>query len=584
MGSDSQAHTAPSDGDQAVGERPIILLMSRDRETREFLDGEIRKRYGSDYIVVTRENPKDALSELDGWRVGPAPVALVLSGYGGPDGDGIDFMIRVRSLHPTAKRVVVVQWGDFQTARPIFQAVTLGRVDYWLMKPEQPRDEEFHRSITEVLEDWSAGREGGFEAVRIIGERSSSRTHDLRDTFNRNHIPVGFYEVHSEAGQRMLQSLEAEDPELPVVILPYAPTPAVLHDPSDMDIADAFGIMKPLPEDARFDVAVIGSGPAGLAAAVYAASEGLQTLVVERQAVGGQAGTSSLIRNYLGFPKGVSGNKLAFSAFLQAWSFDVTFHFMREATGLQSDDSARIIQLSDGNRVRSRCVVVATGVAYRRLMIQSLDELQGRGVFYGAAVTEAPATKDKPVFVVGGGNSAGQAAVHLAKYASHVTILVRGDSLASSMSDYLIREIESAPNISVRHNAEVVGGGGRDGLDHVVVKSLSSGEEETAEAAALFVLIGSEPRTDWLGDAVVRDDWGFVVTGPDLEVGSPVARWREARSPLLMETSMPGVFAVGDVRRGSVKRVASAVGEGAIVVQLLHQYFQMSQELDSSRR
>jgi thioredoxin reductase (NADPH) len=478
---------------------------------------------------------------------------------------------------------VVIVWGDFETARPIFNSVTLGEIDHWLMRPEHERDEEFHRSLTEFLEDWTAEREVTFEAVRIIGKRRSPRSSELLDAFARNHIPVGFYEADSEQGARLLGDLGLADPELPVVLLRFAPNPTPLINPSDMEIADAFGITQPLEPDAHFDVAIIGSGPAGLAAAVYAASEGLETLILEREAVGGQAGTSSLIRNYLGFPKGVSGNKLAISAYLQAWSFGANFHFMRDVEGLGKADDAYILKLSDGTEARSNCVIIASGVTYRRLEIDSLDALQGRGVFYGAAVSEAAAMKDKRVLVVGGGNSAGQSAVHLSKYATEVIVLVRRETVSESMSGYLVRELEAIPNIEVRLGLEISDGGGIDGFDHVVVRNRLSGAEERIEADALFVLIGSQPGTEWLRDSVVRDDWGFIVTGHDLVSGDYEYPWTLDRPPMLLETSWPGVFAVGDVRRGSVKRVASSVGEGAIAVQLLHHHYEGQRQDEENR-
>lgn len=552
--------------------RPAIVIVSEDPDNFRIVADEVRKRYGSDYQIVTSTSYRKATEELERLSADDIPVALILATHGGREQHGISFLAGTRSLHPTAKRVVVIVWGDFETARPIFDSVTLGEIDHWLMRPEHERDEEFHRSLTEFLEDWTSEREVTFEAVRMIGRRRSSRSSELLDNFTRNHIPVGFYEVDSEQGRRLLQDLGLSDPELPVVLLRFAPEPTTLVNPSDMDIADAFGITQPLDPDANFDVVIIGSGPAGLAAAVYAASEGLKTLVIERQAVGGQAGTSSLIRNYLGFPKGVSGNKLAISAYLQAWSFGVNFHFMREVQGIGTDGDSYVLELSDGTTARGNCVIIATGVTYRRLNIESLDALQGRGVFYGAAVSEASAMKDKRVLVVGGGNSAGQSAVHLSKYASRVTVLVRGQTVAASMSGYLVRELEAIPNIDVRHNVETVGGGGADGLDHVLVRNRLSGEQEVLDADALFVLIGSQPGTEWLEDSVVRDDWGFIMTGHDLVSDDHRYPWKLDRPPMLLESSLPGVFAVGDVRRNSVKRVASAVGEGAIAVQLLHRY------------
>ena len=552
--------------------RPAIVIVSEDPDNFRIVADEVRKRYGTDYQVVTSTSHHAANEDLVKLSQSDIPVALILATHGGQEERGISFLARSRSLHPTAKRVVVIVWGDFETARPIFHAVTLGEIDHWLMRPEHERDEEFHRSLTEFLEDWTADREVTFEAVRMIGKRRSPRCSELLDAFARNHIPVGFYEADSEQGARLLGDLGLADPELPVVLLRFAADPTPLINPSDMEIADAFGITQPLDPDAHFDVAIIGSGPAGLAAAVYAASEGLETLVLEREAVGGQAGTSSLIRNYLGFPKGVSGNKLAISAYLQAWSFGANFHFMRDVEGLGIEDDAYVLKLSDGTEARSNCVIIASGVTYRRLNIESIDALQGRGVFYGAAVSEAPAMKDKKVLVVGGGNSAGQSAVHLSKYASQVTVLVRRETVAASMSGYLVEELEAIPNIEMRLGIEIAGGGGVDGFDHVVVRDRRSGDEARIEAEALFVLIGSQPGTEWLKDSVVRDDWGFIVTGHDLVSGDYDYSWDLSRPPMLLETSLPGVFAVGDVRRGSVKRVASSVGEGAIAVQLLHDH------------
>jgi thioredoxin reductase (NADPH) len=564
--------------------RPAIIIVSEDPDNFRIVANEVRKRYGTDYQVVTSTSHSAATEELEGLRQSDVPVALILATHGGQEQRGISFLAQTRSLHPRAKRVVVIVWGDFETARPIFNSVTLGEIDHWLMRPEHARDEEFHRSLTEFLEDWTAEREVTFEAVRMIGRRRSPRCSELLDAFARNHIPVGFYEADSEQGERLLGDLGLVDPDLPVVLLRFAPNPKPLINPSDMEIADAFAITQPLDPDAHFDVAIIGSGPAGLAAAVYAASEGLDTLVLEREAVGGQAGTSSLIRNYLGFPKGISGNKLAINAYLQAWSFGANFHFMRDVEGLGKDDASYILKLSDGTEARSSCVIIASGVTYRRLEFDSLDALQGRGVFYGAAVSEAAAMKNKRVLVVGGGNSAGQSAVHLSKYASEVIVLVRRETVSESMSGYLVRELEAIPNIEVRLGLEISDGGGVDGFDHVVVRNRLTGAEERIEADALFVLIGSQPGTEWLRDSVVRDDWGFIVTGHDLVSGDYDYGWPLERPPMLLETSLPGVFAVGDVRRGSVKRVASSVGEGAIAVQLLHNHHEDRRQAEENRR
>ncbi|MPZ52568.1 MAG: FAD-dependent oxidoreductase [Acidimicrobiia bacterium] len=549
-------------------EKPVILTVAREDRTRAVVDSEIQKRYGQDYDVRTfsdTDEAYEALSELAG---AGTPVAMVLAGYTSADEHNPTFLSEVRRLHPTAKRALVVIWGEFHRAQVVFDAIGSGDIDFHLVRPERDRDEEFHQTITSALEDWGMGRGGGFEAVRIIGDDGSARTHELRDTFGRNHIPVGFYDVASEAGSRLLDDLFPTDPpELPVVVLAFTSEPTILANPTDLEIADAFGLMSPLPDE-LFDVTIIGAGPSGLAAAVYAASEGLNTVVVERLAVGGQAGTTSLIRNYPGFVQGVTGNRLAFSSFHQAWSFGARFHFMRWATGLRLEGNSKIVELSDGTEIRTSAVIIASGVEYRRLDIPELDELIGIGVFYGAAVSEAPATSGRDVFVVGGGNSAAQAAIHLANYARSVTLLVRRDNLSSTMSDYLVREIERAPNVSVRYSTEVVGGGGMGHLDHLVLRDRMTGTEEKVDADALFVLIGSAPHTDWLADTVARDDWGFITIGRDIAR----ADFPLDRRPYTFETTLPGVFAVGDVRQGSVKRVASAVGAGAIAIQHIHSY------------
>jgi thioredoxin reductase (NADPH) len=503
-------------------------------------------------------------------------VALVLGGVGGLDTDGTDLLADVRHLAPMALCAAAVRWGDFETAQPIFDALAVGRLDYWVLRPESERDEDFHRSVTDLLNEWATRRGPGFEAVRIIAEQWDARSEELRDLFTRNRIPIGFHDARSEPGQHMLAELGLHEPALPVVVLRFAATRPVLINPSNLDIAEAFGLMTPPPADTLFDLAIVGAGPAGLAAAVYASSEGLRTVVVEHEAVGGQAGTSSLIRNYLGFPRGVSGSRLAYDAYQQAWAFGTTFVFMRRADRLETAGDNRVLHLSDGSTLTARTVIISSGVAYRELGVPRLEEFQGRGVFYGAAVSEAPAMHGGDVLVVGGGNSAGQAALHLARWASQVTILVRGPEVAESMSDYLLREIGSTSNVDVRCNVSAVDAVGTDYLGGVVVEDRTTGKRDTLPANGLFALIGSQPRTDWLRDSVACDRWGFVVTGHDLlneqATGADSHPWPLTRPPDPLETSLPGVFAVGDVRRGSVKRVAAAVGEGASAVRLVHGY------------
>jgi thioredoxin reductase len=556
--------------------RPVLLVVSRSSRVRDLLQGELLRRYDRDYDVVAAAGPDEArerLAPFDGGADGgadggQAEVALLLAGYGGEDPDGLDVIARLTDVPGSPLRVVAVRWGDWTTAEPIFEAVSLGRVDRWIYWPEASPDEDFHQAVTEHLQEWHSRRGSGFQAVRIIGERWAQRSQHLRDTFTRNRIPIGFYDADSAEGRAMLARLGLESPRLPVVQLRFAEDRTALQDPTDLEIAVAFGLMRPVPEDEVFDVAIVGAGPAGLGAAVYAASEGLRTLVVEPEAAGGQAGTSSLIRNYMGFPTGVSGNRLTFGAFQQAWAFGADFLFMRFATSLRADGGLRQVGLSDHTTISSRAVVVATGASYRRLGVPALEALQGRGVFYGAAVTEAAAMRGRHVYVLGGGNSAGQAAVYLSRYAEAVTILVRRSGLTETMSDYLIREIEALPTVDVRGRVHVVDGSGSDFLEEFVLEDLDTGERET-HAGVLFVLIGSQPRSDWLAGSVALDRWGSLLTGADAAASGA---WPLERPPLLLETTVPGVFAVGDVRANSVKRVASAVGEGALAVTLVHQY------------
>jgi thioredoxin reductase len=556
---------------ESAGAQAAIVIVGREPGAREILDRELSRRYGADYQIVVCDRP----AELEPWMrdLGAAglPVALVIGEVGAQDVDGIEVLAGIRAIDPTALRVAAVRWGDWESVRSIFDAVALGKIDHWVTRPVQAPAEEFHRSITEFLREWSSQRGGGFEAVRVIGERWSARSQELRDLFARHRVPAGFYDATSGQGRQMLHELGLESPELPVVVLRFAAERPVLVNPSNLEIADAFGLMRPIPPGEVFDVTVVGAGPAGLAAAVYASSEGLRTVVVEHEAIGGQAGTSSMIRNYPGFSQGISGAKLAQETWQQAWTFGATFLYMRRAQSLSKQDGHYQLRLSDGGVLTTRIVIIATGATYRRLDIPHLEHLQGRGVFYGAAASEAPAMRGRNVFVAGAGNSAGQTALHMAKWASRVTVLVRAESLAGSMSDYLIRQIGATPNVDVSYRVQVADGTGTGHLQSLVLQDTASGVRRGVPADALFVLIGSQPRTQWLAGTVARDQRGFILTGPDLPAGTG-ARWPPGRPPLPLETSLPGVFAAGDVRRGSVKRVASAVGEGAAAIPLVHRH------------
>jgi thioredoxin reductase (NADPH) len=403
-----------------------------------------------------------------------------------------------------------------------------------------------------------------------VGERWSRKSHETRTLLERYGVPYSFYLAGSEEGRALLEEVGKSAERLPIVVMRDG---RALVDPANREVADAFVGADASSDRQSFDVVVIGGGPAGLAAGVYGASEGLSTVIVEREAIGGQAGASSLIRNYLGFARGISGQRLTYQAFQQATLFGANFRLMRSATGLRHAREELRVTLSDGKEVAARTVIVATGASYRRLGVPELEAMNGAGVFYGAATTEARALEGQEVYVAGGANSAGQAALYLSKYVSRVTLLVRGGSLEASMSDYLIKEIEATENIEVRLNTSVVGGGGQGRLERLVLAGSVSDWTEAVPAGALFVLIGAEPHTEWLPEDIERDEKGFIVTGQDLlQDGEPPEQWPLERLPLLLETSMPGVFAVGDVRHRSVKRVASAVGEGSIAIQLIHEY------------
>jgi thioredoxin reductase (NADPH) len=551
---------------------PVLLVVDDDLRGRGVVEGELRRRYGADYQVIVAGSADDPVRLLAGFRDGRRQVSIVLAGQSASGMAGTELLARVREFDPAAKCLLVTELAYGPAPEAILQAIALGHIDNYVAPPVTVPDERFHLAVTELLADWASTHRPRFEIVRVAGEEWSARSHEIRDLLDRNAVPFGFYPVGTEQGQALLR--QAGPAAAPPVLILF--DGRVLANPSNTELAEALGV-KTRPGAARYDVAVIGAGPAGLAAAVYGASEGLSTVMLEPEAIGGQAGTSSRIRNYLGFPTGVSGGELALRAFTQAWNFGTEYIYGNPATGLRAQGAERVITLADGTELHSRAVVIATGVSYRRLGIPSLDALTGAGVFYGAATTEASAMRDREVFVIGGANSAGQAAVHLARYAARVTLLVRGPSLTESMSEYLITEVAGTPNIAVRYNTVVTGGGGTGRLESLTLQDRRSGMAETVPAAAVFVLIGADPRTQWLPDSIVRDRWGFVVTGADLLAGGqPPEDWPLQRSPLLLETSLPGVFAAGDVRRGSVKRVASAVGEGSIAIRFIHDYLRGS--------
>jgi thioredoxin reductase (NADPH) len=554
--------------------KPILLAVDDHSHDLETIQRELAKRYGGDYDVLAERAAVAALQRLEDLRAAGTPVALLLAPLEMTAMSGMSYLEQAHRLHPHAKRVLLlthsVRWGDRAASQPIVTAIALGQIDRYTTKPNSSPDEQFHRAVTELLQEWQRPGQGQREMVTIVGARAGDRSYELRDLFERNGHPFTFIEKDSDEGQARLQQAGRPDGPFPVVILRDG---QALTDPSREEIVVGFLGAHNSFEGGPYDLTIVGAGPAGLSAAVYGASEGLRTLLVEREAIGGQAGTSSLIRNYLGFPQGISGAELSNRAFDQAWLFGAQTSIMRAATGLRMNGPDRVLTLSDGREIVSRVVVLAMGASYQRLGVASLEALVGGGVFYGAAVTEAQAMSGQQVFVAGGGNSAGQAAIYLAKYAERVTMLVRGDALAASMSDYLVKEIAATDNIEVRLRAKIVDGRGDLRLEGLVIQDSSSGETLTVPAQALFVLIGAQPHTEWLPASIRRDQQGFILTGQDLAaVGDANRGAPPQRTSYLLETSMLGVFAVADVRHGSVKRVASAVGEGAIAIQMAHQY------------
>jgi len=538
-------------------ERPLIYAVDPDAAALERITHELG-RYERDYRVVCVASTESALEELEALRDERGRVAVVLAARGTEALPGEELLGRVSHLHPHAKRALLIPWGgwaDDDTAQAIRAAMTSGHIDYYVLKPWTSPDELFHRLVSEFLQEWRRATEGRLE-LTVVADPSSRKGYELRNLLARHGVPHAFFASDTDDARELLRTCGQSSSPEPVVVLP---DDSVLVDPSREDLAaHGYHVPTALDDPGTFDVLIVGAGPVGLAAAVYASSEGLRALVVEHESIGGQAGSSARIRNYLGFQRGVSGRDLATRAYQQAWVFGTEFVVLREVTGLRSSAGGHVASLSDGTEIDARSVVLAMGVEYRRLGTPALERLAGSGVFYGASPSEARQFTGGHVFVVGGANSAGQAAVHLSRYASSVTLVHRGASLEAGMSRYLIDEIRSKPSIEVRLTTEVVDGEGDDRLERITLRD-GDGNTETVAADALFVLIGARPRTGWLPDEIARDDHGFVVTG---------------HGEHMYETSVPGVFAIGDVRAGSVKRVASAVGEGSVVIQQVHRYLE----------
>ena len=545
--------------------QPVLFVIDDDAGTARALRDDLARRFGEDFRVIGETSAPAGLSVLRGLAELHEPVALLIVDDNLSGMPGVNFLARAHELHPLAKRVLLVE-RDYSARSPIVQAMTLGQADYHITKP-WILEQTLYREVSGFLAEWAKDQQAGFELFQVIGLEEPG-THELRELLTKFGVPFRFHRADGERGRQLLAEQRLDASRLPVLIRHDGDT---MVEPTLDEIIAATGgsIANDVSE---CDVAVVGAGPAGLTAAVYAASEGLLTVVLEETVSGGQAGSSPMIRNYPGFPHGVSGYELTRRTCEQAWMFGAHMVFSQRATGLECRGEERVVHLAGGHQVAARAVVVATGIAWRRLGVQRLEELVGSGVFYGAAGSELRAMAGRDVFVVGGGNSAGQTALHLARYARHVTLLVRGDNLARSMSDYLIREIEATTNVTVRLHTEVTDGHGADRLEALTLHDRRDGRTEQVPAAALFVLIGGEPHTQWL-PGTVQLRWGYVLTGRDVvRDGSDPSRWPLDRAPLPLETSIPGVFAVGDARYRSIKRVASAVGDGATAVRLVHDY------------
>ncbi|HEY7273459.1 MAG TPA: FAD-dependent oxidoreductase [Actinoplanes sp.] len=546
--------------------KPVLMVVDDDGPSLDAICGLLGTRYGGDYEVISQRSSRPALAVLDKLSDGGVPVAVVIAACRAPDAFDPSLFTGVRVLHPRAKRVLAVPFGP-NWADLILQAMTLGSIDDYVLTPWGHPEEHLYPRIGELLCAWVKSTDRPtVEAVRVVGQQWAPASAALRDFLERNNLWYGFYADDSDEGRRILDEAHQDGHRLPVAVLWNG---VVLVEPTYADLAAQMGV-RTRPDEGIHDLAIVGGGPAGLAAGVYGASEGLDTLIIEREAPGGQAGTSSMIRNYLGFPRGIGGLELAQKATEQAWLFGAAL-IGNAVTGLRPAGSHHVLTFADGGETCSRAVVLATGISYRRLGLPGLDRLSGAGVFYGAGVAEARSVGGLEVFIVGAGNSAGQAALHFAKHAAHVTIVMRGRSLTASMSDYLIKEIAGTANIVVRPRTEVTALDGGSRLEGLTLRNPDGSVHVRADA--LFIMIGAKPLTDWLPGGMERDNHGFVVTGRDLlRTGRTPAPWPLDRPPFESETSIPGVFAVGDLRSGSVKRVAAAVGAGSAVVQYVHEY------------
>jgi len=550
--------------------KPALLSIDDDPDVLRAVERDLRTRYSERYRVLAADSARAGLDLLRRVQQRNEPVALLLVDYRMPQMNGLEFLIDALKITPGSKRVLLTAYADTNAA---IRAINDIQLNHYLLKPWDPPEQNLYPVLDDLLEDWQSNFRPPFEGIRVLGTRWSPRSYDLREFLTRNRVPYRWMDAESADRdpevRQLLASLSPEELQLPMVLFPDGQR---LHEPTTAQIADRVGLRR-RSETKIFDLAIVGGGPAGLAAGVYGASEGLRTVIVEREAPGGQAGLSARIENYLGFPSGLSGADLAYRAVAQARRFGVEILAPQEAAGVCIENGTRGLRLADDSELSFRALVLSMGVQWRKLDVPGMDRLTGAGIYYGAGSTEANACAAEDVYIVGGANSAGQAAMNFSKYARRVVMLVRGNSLAASMSKYLIDEIGQTPNIEVQYGTRVVAVDGKDRLESLSIECIATKTVDTAAASSLFIFIGALPRTDWLNGVIERDTNGFILTGSDLmKDGKRPRGWPLDRDPGLLETSIPGIFAVGDVRHGSVKRVASGVGEGSIAIQFVHQY------------